>query len=67
MMTGAGRRLLDQLRLLRGDKKLPWDGRSPRCLTRAHQTFRLESQDDDVNTDFDEQTDEQYRRFHNGW
>ena len=49
MMTEAGRKKLDDLRVeqldLFEDRRLPWEGRSPRVLTRAFQkfSFRLET------------------------
>ncbi len=44
--------------------KLPWGGRSPRCLTRAHMRFNLEPSGDDATMEFDDEVlNEQYRRF----
>ena len=65
MITGPGRRLLDELRLSHGlDESLPWGGRSPRALTEAHQRFRLKPRGDDAHWFFhEEEQDEQYRRF----
>ncbi len=65
MMTSAGRRALDGLRLSQGlDESLPWGGRSPRDLTRAAERFRFKPLGDDAEPFFDDElVDEQYRRF----
>ena len=64
-MTDAGRALLDVKRLEDPvDPRLPWGGRSPRCLTAAYKRFRLEPLGDDVGELFDDVVvEEQYRRF----
>ncbi len=67
-MTLAGRMALDELRRSgEVDPRLPWGGRSPRALTKAHERFRLESRGDDADPDFDDAVlDEQYQRFLHG-
>ncbi len=68
MMTEEGRLFLDKCRLDSGlDPTLPWGGRSPRVLTRAHERFRLKPSGDAA-TDFgdDRFIDEQCRRHQYG-
>jgi len=67
-LTLAGRIALDELRRLQGlDESLPWGGRSPRALTRAHERFRLRLSRDDADLDSDDRRiDEQYLRFAKG-
>jgi len=69
MMTAAGRKALEELRKAEelGQLELPWEGRSPRDLTRAAAQFRLKAQDDDVEAlSEDERLDEQCRRHFHG-
>jgi len=65
-MTRAGRAALDDLRKEALDPSLPWGGRSPRALTRAHQRFTLRDETapiDELGDPDDAMIDEQYRRF----
>ena len=65
-ITSAGRKALDALRLSQGlDESLPWGGRSPRVLTKAHERFRLSPRDAASKAE-DDEVDEQYRRFLHG-
>ena len=67
-MTAAGRRLLDAMRVADSkdprQRELPWEGRSPRVLTKAYQRFNLRREAAPL--DEDGMIDEQYRRFQNG-
>lgn len=68
MMTEAGRALLDDLR--QSDPKdprqleLPWEGRSPRSLTRGAKLGRLLRETATLDEFFDEEVvEDQHRRF----
>ncbi len=74
MMTAAGRLALDGYRQLElelideVDRRVPWGGRSPRVLTKAHQTFRLQPRGEDADPGPDDSfIDEQSRRDQYGW
>jgi len=63
MMTPAGRRQLDALRVSGGlDPDAPWGGRSPRVLTKAYERFTLGLEAPSLMSE-DDVLDEQYRRF----
>jgi hypothetical protein len=68
MLTPEGRTVLDKLRVSQGlDPELPWGGRSPRVLTRAHDLFSLTHEASSLDEFFDEDViDEQHRRWYNG-
>ena len=66
MMTAAGRKVLDDQRQLNPQHHLPWGGRSPRELTRAHAMFSLAPKAttlDEVAVWDDAVIEGQYRRF----
>jgi len=69
MMTAAGRRALDELRIDEGlDPELPWGGRSPRSLIQADLDKRIESvnlrRETSTSVDnADQIIDDQYRRW----
>ena len=77
-MTEAGRRLLKSMgqqemfeELYRRDPTAarglePWDGRSPRVLTDAHNRFKLGNEGASLN-EFDAIIDEQCRRHFHGF
>jgi len=66
MMTPAGRQHLDQLRLedaIDPKDRRPWNGRSPRMLTRAHEMFSFVAVGGDAEPIFDEEVlEEQFLR-----
>ncbi len=73
MMTEAGRLALDGYRQLEldgqeQDSRVPWGGRSPRALTKAHEQFRLRPRGEDAHpSPEDIHLDEQSRRDQYGW
>ena len=67
-ITEAGRLALDKLRVSdprQLDLDLPWNGRSPRALTKGAEIGRLRSEAATLN-EADAVIDEQYRRFLHG-
>jgi len=61
-MTPEGRAALDELRQEAGlDESLPWGGRSPRALTRAHKIYILRHEASPPEEDA--MLEDQYRRF----
>ena len=71
MMTDEGRLKLDALRKEDVDPRqleLPWGGRSPRCLTEAHERFILRRDAAPLDEELsDVELDEQSRRDQYGW
>ncbi len=65
-MTPEGYEQLEMFRMEEPDKSLPWDGRSPRTLTRAYEAFRLHQRGASLNAE-DARIDEQCRRHQYGW
>ncbi len=65
-MSAAGREKLDRLRVKDPQLELPWNGRSPRALTRMAMKIRLDRETTTVDESFNElsaeEVNELYRR-----
>jgi len=68
VLTRAGQRKLDELRVEDTDPKKPWGGRSPRVLTRAHERFILRHEAAPLDEGFGDEKliEEQCRRHFHG-